>query len=132
MRDAAVKHFRCMKKQNGADQTCAIFLLEIGLKKGFSTASTFDVRGRRIDEAVKGTHKHSLWAAPLDGIFRAHGYRYEALDFHTRTLARPIVSSITDTPLGIESFFGPNTTSAIGQGRAAPVNGMSRCATGVL
>jgi hypothetical protein len=29
-----------MKKQNGADQTCAIFLPESGLKKGFSTAST--------------------------------------------------------------------------------------------
>jgi hypothetical protein len=31
---------------------------------------TFDVRGRRIGEAAKGTHKRSLWAVPLDGIVR--------------------------------------------------------------
>jgi len=29
-----------MKKQNGAEKTCAIFLPETGLEKGFSTAST--------------------------------------------------------------------------------------------
>jgi len=34
-----------MKKQNGADQTCAIFLLEIELEKGFSTASTPEITG---------------------------------------------------------------------------------------
>jgi hypothetical protein len=34
-----------MKKKNGADQTCAILLAEIGLKKGFSTASTTKVSG---------------------------------------------------------------------------------------
>jgi len=34
-----------MKKKNGADKTCAIFLPEIGLEKGFSTASTFKVSG---------------------------------------------------------------------------------------
>jgi len=56
-----------MKKRNGADETCGIFLPEIGVKKGFSTASTFDVRGRRSGEAAKGTHKRSLWAVPLDG-----------------------------------------------------------------
>jgi len=35
-----MSQFNGMKKQNGADQTCAIFLPEIGLEKGFSTAST--------------------------------------------------------------------------------------------
>ena len=34
-----------MKKQNGAEKTCAIFLPEIGLEKGFSTASTFELTG---------------------------------------------------------------------------------------
>lgn len=29
---------------------------------------TFDVRGRRIGEAAKGTRKRSLWAVPLDGM----------------------------------------------------------------
>jgi len=29
-----------MKKQNGAEKICAIFLPETGLEKGFSTAST--------------------------------------------------------------------------------------------
>lgn len=42
--NAAVDQFRSMKKQNGADQTCAIFLPEIGVKKGFSTTSTNDER----------------------------------------------------------------------------------------
>ncbi|MCE1182072.1 MAG: hypothetical protein LWW81_07175, partial [Rhodocyclales bacterium] len=59
-----------MKKQNGAEKTCAIFLPESGLERGFSTASTFDVRGRRSSEAAKGTHKRSLWAVPLDGMVR--------------------------------------------------------------
>ena len=35
---------------------------------------TFDVRGRRSGEAAKGTHKLSLWAAPLDGIVRPLGH----------------------------------------------------------
>jgi hypothetical protein len=34
-----------MKKQNGAEKTCAIFVPEIGLEKGFSTASTLRLRG---------------------------------------------------------------------------------------
>lgn len=45
--DAAVDQFRCMKKQNGAEKTCAIFLPEIGLEKGFSTASTSEFTGWR-------------------------------------------------------------------------------------
>jgi hypothetical protein len=36
-----------MKKQNGADQTCAISWPEIELEMGFSTASTFELTGRR-------------------------------------------------------------------------------------
>jgi len=34
-----------MKKQNGAEKTCAIFLPGIRLEKGFSTASTFEFTG---------------------------------------------------------------------------------------
>jgi len=34
-----------MKKQNGAEKTCAIFVPEIRLEKGFSTASTFKITG---------------------------------------------------------------------------------------
>jgi hypothetical protein len=35
---------------------------------------TFDVRDRRSSEATKGTHKRSLWAAPLDGMVRICGF----------------------------------------------------------
>jgi hypothetical protein len=34
-----------MKNQNGAEKTYAIFLPESGLEKGFSTASTYSLRG---------------------------------------------------------------------------------------
>ncbi len=44
------------------------FLPESGLEKGFSTASTFDVRGGRSREAVEGICKRSLQTVPLDGI----------------------------------------------------------------
>jgi hypothetical protein len=44
-----------MKKQNGADKTCAILLPKIRLEKGFSTASTFKVTGAaRLDRAASG------------------------------------------------------------------------------
>jgi len=36
-----------MKKQNGAEKTCAIFLPEAGLEMGFSTASTSELTGWR-------------------------------------------------------------------------------------
>jgi len=36
-----------MKKRNGTEKTCAIFLPEIGVEKGFSTASTFEFTGLR-------------------------------------------------------------------------------------
>ena len=40
-KNVAVDQFKGMKKQNGAEQTCAIFLRGIGLEMGFSTASTW-------------------------------------------------------------------------------------------
>jgi hypothetical protein len=52
-----------MKKQNGADQTCAISWPEIELEMGFSTASTLDVTGRQ---------KAKLFDGPVDGIVGRH------------------------------------------------------------
>lgn len=67
-----------MKKRNGADQTCAIFLPEIGLEKGFYTASTFAITG------VQKQSEAALLHVRVDGIVgrcipRAHWMGYDPL-----------------------------------------------------
>jgi hypothetical protein len=101
-----------MKKQNGAEKTCA-FLLESGSKKGFSTASTFDITGWleagkarckpvRVDELVRAHIDVARVPSTLRGWGSVREWRETHFRFdHIRTKVAARVSE-TRTGQGLE------------------------------
>lgn len=96
--DAATDRFgrraaRCCSKSSS---------LEVGqssLSEHSLTVSTFDTRVRRSGKTAKGTHKRSLRAAPLDGIFRPNQRQTYFLPPPAGALLRPPPDGLP-VPLG--------------------------------